>query len=110
MCPPYTLSIDILSIFLHPLPCMFQIQSHRHIWMQSPTLSPTSWSDPTSTLAPEALLLGGWHTHWRPTTTPQLPLATFCLHTRTHLHLHPDHTTFGPAPLSLPFPHPAPLG
>src|SRR5260221_12117514 len=45
--------------------------------MQSPTLSPTVWSDSASTPAPEALLLGGWHTHWRPTTTPQLPLATF---------------------------------
>src|SRR5260221_11560695 len=61
------------------LPHMFQIQSHCHIWTQSPTLSPTVWSDSASTPAPEALLLGGWHTHWRPTTTPQLPLATFCL-------------------------------
>src|SRR5260221_13480372 len=60
------------------LPHMFRIWSHHHIWMQLPTSSPTSWSDPTSTLAPEALLLGGWHTHWRPTPTPQLPPATFC--------------------------------
>src|SRR6266436_1515463 len=65
------------------LPHMFQIRSHCHIWMQSPTLSPTVWSDSASTLAPEALLLGGWHTHWRPTTTPQLPLAMFCSHTHT---------------------------
>src|SRR5258708_8662789 len=57
------------------LPRMFQIRSHCHIWMQSPTLSPTVWSDSASTPAPEALLLGGWHTHWRPTTTPQLPPA-----------------------------------
>src|SRR5260370_7196961 len=59
------------------LPRMFRIRSHRRIWTQSPTLSPTVWSDSASTLAPEALLLGGWHTHWRPTTTPQLPPATF---------------------------------
>src|SRR6266436_1807086 len=60
MCPPYTLSIDILSISLHPGAAMHVlIQSHHHIWMQSPTSSPTSWSDPASTLAPEALLLGG---------------------------------------------------
>src|SRR5258707_11058579 len=78
MCPPYTFP----STFCHfshtqVLPCMFWIRSHRCIWMQSPTLSPTVWSDSSSTLAPEALLLGGWHTHWRPTTTLQLPLATF---------------------------------
>src|SRR5258708_21202427 len=36
------------------LPCMFQIRSHHCIWMQSPTLSPTVWSDSASTLAPEA--------------------------------------------------------
>src|SRR5258705_10115470 len=29
-----------------------------------PPLSPTAWSDFTSTPAPEALLLGGWYTHW----------------------------------------------
>src|SRR5258707_6408024 len=33
------------------LPHMFRIWSHHCIWMQLPTLSPTSWSDPTSTLA-----------------------------------------------------------
>src|SRR5258708_17758206 len=109
MCPPYTLSIDILSIFLHPLPCMFQIQSHRHIWMQSPTLSPTSWSDPTSTLAPEALLLGGLHTHFRPTTTLQLPPAMFCSCTCTHLHLWPDHAAFVPPHQSLPSQHLGPF-
>src|SRR5260221_1694067 len=79
------------------LPRMFRIWSHRRIWTQLPTLSPTSWSDPTSTLALEALLLGGWHTHWRPTTTPQLPPAMFHSCTCTHLHLWPDHTAFGPA-------------
>src|SRR5258707_15705395 len=63
------------------LPRMFQIRSHRCIWTQLPTLSPTSWSDSASTPAPEALLLGGWHTHWRPTTTLQLPLQHFaCVH------------------------------
>src|SRR5258705_1067042 len=56
------------------LPHMFRIRSHCRIWMQSPTSSPTSWSDSASTPAPEALLLGGWHTHWRPTTTLQLQL------------------------------------
>src|SRR5258708_5407759 len=66
------------------LPRMFRIWSHCCIWTQSPTLSPTSWSDPASTLAPEALLLGGWHTHWRPTTTLQLPPAMFCSHTCAH--------------------------
>src|SRR5258708_6542918 len=71
MFPPYTLSLT------QPLPRMFRIWSHCCIWTQLPTLSPTSWSDPASTLAPEALLLGGWHTHWRPTTTPQLPPAMF---------------------------------
>src|SRR5258708_6037115 len=84
------------------LPCMFQIWSHHHIWMQLPTLSPTVWSDSSSTPAPEALLLGGWHTHWRPTTTLQLPLAMFCSCTHTHLHLWPDHAAFGPAHPSLP--------
>src|SRR5260221_14684949 len=49
------------------LPRMFRIRSHCCIWMQLPTLSPTVWSDSSSTPAPEALLLGGWHTHWRPT-------------------------------------------
>src|SRR5258706_14110811 len=39
------------------LPHMFRIRSHCRIWMQLPTLSPTFWSDPASTLAPEALLL-----------------------------------------------------
>src|SRR5258708_19348787 len=73
------------------LPGMFQIQSHCCIWTQSPTLSPTAWSDPSSTLAPEALLLGGWHTHWGPTTTLQLPLAMFHSHTHAHLHFWPDH-------------------
>src|SRR5258708_27835883 len=87
------------------LPCMFQILSHRCIWMQLPTLSPTVSSDSSSTPAPEALLLGGWHTHWRPTTTLQLPLAMFCSHACAHLHLCPDRTAFGPACLSLPFPH-----
>src|SRR5258708_24530163 len=87
------------------LPHMFRIRSHHCIWMQSPTSSPTSWSDPTSTLAPEALLLGGWHTHWRPTTTLQLPPATFHSCTCTNLHLHPYHATFGPTHLSLPFQH-----
>src|SRR5258707_1855994 len=38
------------------LPHMFQILSHSSIWMQLPISSPTSWSDPASTLAPEALL------------------------------------------------------
>src|SRR5258707_1248985 len=68
MCPhtPFPLTFCQFS-HTQVLPCMFQIQSHCHIWTQSPTLSPTSWSDPASTLAPEALLLGGWHTHWRPT-------------------------------------------
>src|SRR5260221_338521 len=66
------------------LPCMFQIWSHHCIWTQ---LSPTSWSDPASTLASEALLLGGWDTHWRPTTTLQLPPAMFCLCAHAHLHL-----------------------
>src|SRR5258708_27218634 len=65
--------------------------------MQSPTSTPTSWSDPSSTLAPEALLLGGWHTHWRPTTTLQLPPAMFCSHAHAHLHLWPDCAAFGPA-------------
>src|SRR5258707_7734304 len=36
------------------LPCMFRIRSHCCIWTQSPTLSPTSWSDSASTPAPEA--------------------------------------------------------
>src|SRR5258705_950563 len=68
------------------LPHMFQIRSHCHIWTQSPTLSPTVWSDSASTLAPEALLLGGWHTHWRPTTTPQLPRQCFaCMHVPTSI-------------------------
>src|SRR5258708_6550143 len=107
MCPPYTFP----STFCHfshtqVLPCMFWIRSHRCIWMQSPTLSPTVWSDSSSTLAPEALLLGGWHTHWRPTTTLQLPLATFHPPTRAHLHLRPDCAAFGPAHPSLPFQHP----
>src|SRR5260221_12360494 len=84
------------------LPCMFQIWSHHCIWTQ---LSPTSWSDPSSTLAPEALLLGGWDTHWRPTTTLQLPPAMFCSHAHAHLHLQPDHAAFGPTCLSLPFQH-----
>src|SRR5260370_1935117 len=87
------------------LPHMFRIRSHHRIWTQSPTLSPTFWSDSASTPAPEALLLGGWHTHWWPTTTPQLPLAMFRLHTSTHLHLQPDHTQFNPPHPSLPF-HP----
>src|SRR5260221_10540235 len=88
MCPhtPFPLTFCQFS-HTQVLPRMFQIQSHCLIWMQSPTLSPTSWSDPASTLAPEALLLGGWHTHWRPTTTLQLPPATFCSCTFTHLHL-----------------------
>src|SRR5258706_260832 len=85
------------------LPHMFRIRSHHCIWTQLPTLSPTSWSDPASTLAPEALLLGGWHTHWRPTTTPQLPPATFRSRTCAHLHLWPDRAAFGPARPSLPF-------
>src|SRR5258708_564189 len=84
--------------------------THCHIWTQLPTLSPTSWSDPSSTLAPEALLLGGWDTHRRPTTTLQLPPAMFCLCTCAHLHLSPDHTTFGPAHLSLPFQCPGQFG
>src|SRR5260221_14212869 len=111
MCPPYTLSINILQ-FSHTqvLPCMFQIRSHCCIWTQLPTLSPTSWSDPASTLALEALLLGGWHTHWRPTTTPQLPPAMFCLCACAHLHLCPDCAAFGPAHLSLPFQHPGQFG
>src|SRR6266436_4857521 len=67
------------------LPHMFQIWSHCHIWMQSPTLSPTVWRDSASTPAPEALLLGDWHTHWRPTTTPQLPPAMFHLCAHTHV-------------------------
>src|SRR5258707_419853 len=68
------------------LPCMFQIRSHHRIWTQSPTLSPTSWSDSASTPAPEALLLGGWHTHWRPTTTHQLPRQCFaCMHVPTSI-------------------------
>src|SRR5258707_10867867 len=87
------------------LPHMFRIQPHCHIWTQSPTLSPTSWSAPSSTLPPEALLLGGWDTHWRPTTPLQLPLAMFRLCTCTHLHLQPDHAAFGPTCLSLPFQH-----
>src|SRR5258708_38894632 len=33
------------------LPHMFRIWSHHRIWMQSPTLSPTSWSDSASTPA-----------------------------------------------------------
>src|SRR5260221_7088724 len=78
--------------------------------MQSPTLSPTVWSDSSSTLAPEALLLGGWPTHWRPTTPLQLPLAMFHLHACPHLHLWPDHAAFGPAHLSLPFQHPGQFG
>src|SRR5258708_3705488 len=92
------------------LPCMFRIRSHRRIWTQSPTLSPTSWSDSTSPPAPEPLLLGGWHTHWRPTTTLQLPPATFRLRARTHLHLQPDRAAFGPPRLSLPFQHPGQFG
>src|SRR5260221_9730984 len=78
--------------------------------MQSPTLSPTSWSDPASTLAQEAFLLGGWHTHWRPTTTPQLPPAMFHLCACAHLHLQPDCAAFGPAHPSLPFQHPGQFG
>src|SRR5258708_31455382 len=73
--------------------------------MQLPTSSPTSWSDPASTLAPEALLLGGWHTHWRPTTTLQLPPAMFHLCACAHLHLQPDRAAVGPAHPSLPFQH-----
>src|SRR5260370_9956871 len=67
------------------LPRMFQIRSHRRIWMQSPPLSPTSCSHSTSTLAPDALLLGGWPTHWTPTTTLHLPPATFPSRARAHL-------------------------
>src|SRR5260370_42503046 len=78
------------------LPCMFRIQSHHCIWTQLPTLSPTSWSDSTSTPAPEALLLGGCHTHWRPTTTLQLPPATFCLTPSPPLHPPPVPPLFGP--------------
>src|SRR5258708_19995665 len=84
------------------LPCMFRIRSHRRIWTQSPTLSPTSWSDSASTPAPQALLLGGWHTHWSPTTTLQLPPAMFRSHSRTPLHLHPAPPALSPAPPSLP--------
>src|SRR5258708_7799034 len=84
MCPPYTFP----PTFPHTqaLPCMFQIWSHCCIWMQPPTLSPMAWSDSFSTLAPEVLLLGGWHTHWGPTTTFQLPPATFHMHVHAHLH------------------------
>ena len=35
--------------------------------------------------------MGGWHTHWGPTTTLQLPPAMFCLCTCAHLHFWPDH-------------------
>src|SRR5258708_14874022 len=79
------------------LPCMFRIWPHCHIWTQSPTLSPTSWSDSASTPAPEPLLLGGWHTHWRPTTPLQLPPETFRSCTCMPLHLRPDCAAFGPA-------------
>ncbi len=92
MCPPHTLSIDILSIFLHPGAAMHVLNpvTLPH-WMQLPTSSPTAWSDSSSTLAPGALLLGGWHTHWGPTTTLQLPLAMFHLHACAYLHFQPDH-------------------
>src|SRR5260221_7460586 len=45
--------------------------------------------------------------HWpqRPTTTLQLPPATFCSCACAHLHLQPDHAAFGPAHPSLPFQH-----
>src|SRR5258708_16029616 len=71
------------------LPHMFQIRSHHCIWTQLPTSSPTSWSDPTSTLALDALLFGGWLTHWRPTTPPSPPPPTFPPCTSTHPLLHP---------------------
>src|SRR5258708_825681 len=98
MCPPHTLSIDILSIFLHPGAAMHVLNpvTLPH-WMQLPTSSPTAWSDSSSTLAPGALLLGGWHTHWGPTTTLQLPLATFHLHTHTPTSISGQIATFGPA-------------
>src|SRR5258707_1171862 len=107
LCAHHTLFPSTFCQFSHTqaLPRMFRIQSHRHIWMQLPTLSPTSWSDSASTPAPEALLLGGWHTHWRPTTTLQLPPATFHSCTHAHLHLQPDHAAFGPTCPSLPFQH-----
>ncbi len=35
--------------------------------------------------------MGGWHTHWGPTTTLQLPLAMFHLHACAYLHFQPDH-------------------
>src|SRR5258708_13385980 len=44
------------------LPRMFQIWSHHRIWMQFPTSSPTSWSTPTSTLAPQPLLFRACNT------------------------------------------------
>src|SRR5258708_33802559 len=50
--------------------------------MQLPTLSPTVWSDSSSTLAPEALLLGGWHTHWAHHHSPATPgnILLMCMH------------------------------
>src|SRR5258708_7212442 len=111
MCSPCTFPSTFCQFSrTQALPRMFRIRSHRRIWTQSPTLSPTSWSDPASTLAPEALLLGGWHTHWRPTTPLQLPPATFRSHTHAHLHLWPDHAAFGPTHPSLPFQHPGQFG
>src|SRR5260370_10402209 len=53
------------------LPHMFQIQSHCCIWMQLPTLSPTSWSDSASTPAPEA------H-HHSPATPGNVSLTHMC--------------------------------
>src|SRR5260221_13353832 len=48
--------------------------------MQLPTLSPTVWSDSSSTLAPEALLLGGWHTHWAHHHSPATPGNVLLMH------------------------------
>src|SRR6266446_1295565 len=80
MCPPYTLSINILSIFLHPGTAMhvpnpvtsphLDAVAHLHLWPDHAAFGPAHLSLPFQhlgqfgpPLAPKAILPVGWCTH-----------------------------------------------